>query len=154
MCGFLGIYGTKEIAQEIYDGLLVIQHRGQDTAGIFTYNGGKMHLKKAEGLVRDCFSKKDMELLKGNIGIGHVRYPTIGAGGIEDAQPFQTNSPFGIGLAHNGNIINFTELKKELFEKDFRIINSDCDSEVILNVFASALRTEKIKNELPKYLWD
>jgi len=155
MCGFVGIYGSKDVAGELYDGLIVLQHRGQDTAGIFTYNGGKMHIRKSEGLVRDCFRAEHMQRLRGEVGIGHVRYPTVGAGGLEDAQPFTTNSPFGIGLAHNGNVTNFFQLKKELVEKDQRMINSDCDSEAILNVFASALRHEDFKRKIkPEHIFN
>ncbi|MFQ6082557.1 MAG: amidophosphoribosyltransferase [Candidatus Aminicenantia bacterium] len=149
MCGIIGLFGNEDVVQEIYNGLLAVQHRGQDSAGIITYDG-KFHIKKGNGLVRDIFSIENVLRLKGNIGLGHVRYPTIGGGGGEDAQPFMINSPFGIIMAHNGNVINYSELKKELFEKYHRLLNSDNDVEVILNVFAEELshqQTVKLKLE-------
>jgi len=138
MCGIVGIIGNNEVAIEIYEGLICLQHRGQDSAGIVTYNQ-QFHLKKGMGLVRDVFRQDDINELKGNVGIGQVRYPTVGGGTIEDAQPFIVNSPYGIAMAHNGNIFNFPQVKQELFEKDNRHINSNCDLEAILNVFAHEL---------------
>lgn len=122
-----------------------MQHRGQDAAGIVTYNKS-FHIKKGLGLVRNIFREKDMLRLKGNIGIGHVRYPTAGVGNIEEAQPFIVFSPFGIALSHNGNVFNAKELKQELLEKNFRYINSGSDAEVILNIIASYLEDTKNKN--------
>ena len=113
MCGFIGVIGTKSAVHEIYDGLVAVQHRGQDAAGIITYDG-RFHVKKGEGLVRDIFSAENMERLKGSIGVGHVRYPTVGSGGGEDAQPFTVNYPFGIVMAHNGNVANYEDLRGEL----------------------------------------
>jgi amidophosphoribosyltransferase len=101
MCGFIGVIGADDAVREIYDGLVAVQHRGQDAAGILTYDGGRFHVKKGEGLVRDIFSVSNIERLKGSIGVGHVRYPTVGSGGGEDAQPFTVNFPFGIAMAHN-----------------------------------------------------
>jgi len=140
MCGIVGIYSHKPVAQEIYDSLLHLQHRGQDAAGILTYNQ-QFHLKKGLGLVRDIFHQSNMERMLGDWGIGHTRYPTVGAsdGGLEDAQPFMVNSPFGIAMAHNGNLTNYYELKQELDNKDRRHCNSGSDVEVILNVFAAKL---------------
>jgi amidophosphoribosyltransferase len=144
MCGIMGIIGHKEVVGGLYDGLINLQHRGQDTAGIVTYNR-QFHIKKGKGLVRDVFDEKNTARLVGNIGIGHVRYPTAGGGMKEDAQPFMVNSPYGIALAHNGNIFNYKELKEKLFKDDLRHVNSDCDAEVILNVFASSLSAQKRK---------
>ena len=135
MCGVIGIWANEAVFHDLYQGLLSIQHRGQDAAGIITYDG-KFHEKKGAGLVMDIFGPSEAAQLKGNIGIGHTRYPTVGGGGHEDAQPFMLNSPFGIILAHNGNVINYRQLKKELFEKHQRLLNSTCDAEVILNIFA------------------
>jgi len=138
MCGIVGIIGNNPVATELYDGLIALQHRGQDSAGIATYNK-RFHIRKGMGLVRDVFQQEHMNYLEGNLGIGQVRYPTVGGYGIEDAQPFIVKSPYGIAMAHNGNIYNFEELKKELFEKDWRYVNSNNDVEVILNVFAHEL---------------
>ena len=138
MCGVLGIFDSQEVIGKLYTGLLTLQHRGQDSAGILTYDG-HYHLKKGNGLIRDIFDEHNTARLKGCIGLGHTRYPTVGEGSTEDAQPFWVNSPYGIAAAHNGNVINFFDLKKELFEKSHRIVNSNCDVEVILNVFAEYL---------------
>ncbi len=138
MCGVIGIYGTEDVVRELYQGLLAVQHRGQDAAGIITYDG-RFHIKKGNGLVRDIFSADNIKRLTGNIGIGHTRYPTVGGGRGEDAQPFFVNSPFGIIMAHNGNVINCAELETFLSEKHCRHLNSDCDVEIILNIFAQKL---------------
>ena len=138
MCGFIGIIGSKSAVHEIYDGLIAVQHRGQDAAGIITYDG-RFHVKKGEGLVRDIFSAENMKRLRGSIGVGHVRYPTVGSGGGEDAQPFTVNYPFGIVMAHNGNVANYDELCGELRTAGLRHLYSACDVEVLLNVFATAL---------------
>jgi len=140
MCGILGIIGDQPVAPKLYEGLHAIQHRGQDAAGIATFDR-KFHIKKGVGLVEDIFDASDMEKLVGNIGIAHVRYPTVGLGGEEDAQPFYTNTPYGIALAHNGNVTNYAALRKELASSDLRQLNSSCDAEAILNVFAESLPT-------------
>ncbi len=143
MCGFLGIINSASAVREIYDGLIAVQHRGQDAAGIATYDG-RFHSKKGGGLVRDIFKPHDFDRLKGSIGVGHVRYPTIGSGGAEDAQPFAVNFPYGIVMAHNGNVANYGQLKEELQNEDARHIDSACDVEVVLNVFAMALERQAI----------
>lgn len=140
MCGIIGIVAKKEVNQELYDGLTVLQHRGQDAAGIVTYNNGRMHLRKGNGLVRDVFGTHNMLRLYGRMGIGHVRYPTAGSSSSAEAQPLYVNSPYGIALAHNGNLTNADELKKEIFNQDLRHLNTDSDSEVLLNIFAHKLQ--------------
>jgi amidophosphoribosyltransferase len=152
MCGVVGITGNENVVRDIYQGLLAIQHRGQDSAGIITYDG-KFHTKKGNGLVRDIFTAENIERLKGNVGIGHTRYPTIGGGRGEDAQPFLVNSPFGIIMAHNGNVINYADLKKFLFERHQRLLNSDNDVEVILNILAQELAEQKIQKLAPKHIF-
>lgn len=144
MCGIVGILGQKnrEVAADLYDSLITIQHRGQDACGIATYNG-QFYLERNIGLVQNVFNEDNIKNLKGNSGIAHVRYSTIGKGVKEDAQPFIVNNPYGIAMAHNGNITNFEELKKELAEKDLRQVNSCCDVDVVLNVFASELAKQK-----------
>lgn len=139
MCGIIGIVGTEPVNQSIYDGLTVLQHRGQDAAGIATYEHGRIFLRKQSGLVRDAFETRHMLNLRGNMGIGHVRYPTAGSSAPVEAQPFYVNSPYGIALAHNGNLINDQTLKDDLFRDDLRHINTDSDSELLLNVFAHEL---------------
>jgi amidophosphoribosyltransferase len=138
MCGILGIIGKENAIEEVVTGLLTIQHRGQDAAGAITFDE-KFNIKKGLGLVRNVFNKKNMSRLSGNTAIGHVRYPTIGQYGVTEAQPFYVNTPYGIGLAHNGNVTNYRELKKELEDIENRYINTTCDAELILNVFASQL---------------
>ncbi|MCS6997328.1 MAG: amidophosphoribosyltransferase [Casimicrobiaceae bacterium] len=141
MCGVLGIVSHGPVNQILYDGLLTLQHRGQDAAGILTTNGAVFHMHKGKGMVRDIFRTRNMRDLLGNAGIGHVRYPTAGsAGSADEAQPFYVNSPFGVALAHNGNLTNAEALKRALFELDARHINTDSDSEVLLNVFAHELQ--------------
>jgi len=139
MCGIIGIVGKSPVNQAIYDSLTVLQHRGQDAAGIVTCDGGQLSLRKDNGLVRDVFRTRHMKKLKGNMGIGHVRYPTAGSSSSAEAQPFYVNSPFGIVLGHNGNLTNAHELKKELFLQDRRHINTTSDSEILLNIFAHEL---------------
>ncbi len=136
MCGIVGIVGTTLVNQSIYDALTVLQHRGQDAAGICTIESNRFRLRKANGLVKDVFEAKHMQRLQGTVGIGHVRYPTAGSSSASEAQPFYVNSPFGITLAHNGNLTNAEEVRKKLFEKDRRHINTTSDSEVLLNVLA------------------
>ena len=141
MCGLAGIVGRAPVAPEIYDALTVLQHRGQDAAGIVTCSEDRFHQRKGEGLVRDVFRQHHMQRLLGNIGIGHVRYPTAGSAGAANAQPFYVNSPYGIALAHNGNLINSQALRRNLFETELRHLNTDSDSEVLLNVFAYELQS-------------
>jgi amidophosphoribosyltransferase len=129
-----------------------MQHRGQDAAGIITYDG-RFHTQKGNGLVRDIFTAEAIHHLHGPIGVGHTRYPTVGGGGGEDAQPFQLNSPFGIIMAHNGNVANCRELREELFEKHHRLLNSDCDVEIILNIFAESLAHEKARTLEPEHIY-
>jgi amidophosphoribosyltransferase len=142
MCGIIGIVGVSEVASALYDGLTVLQHRGQDAAGIATVDGNKLRLHKGNGLVRDVFDSPQMQLLHGRVGIGHCRYPTAGSEGSDEAQPFYVNSPYGIALAHNGNLINTDALRKEMFELDKRNVNTESDSEVLLNVFAHELQAQ------------
>ncbi len=145
MCGVIGIFGKSDVVAEIYAGLFALQHRGQDSAGIITYNS-TFHLKKGMGLVSKVFNEKNLKRLKGNLGIGQVRYPTIGPGSIEDAQPFMVNAPFGIAMAHNGNVTNYFELREELSQKCFRQLTSYSDVEVILNVFADEMSMQPLHN--------
>ena len=141
MCGILGVVATTPVNQLLYDGLQVLQHRGQDAAGIATAESGRFHMHKGSGLVRDVFRTRNMRDLPGNWGIAHVRYPTAGsASAAAEAQPFYVNSPFGLMLAHNGNLTNSEELKREMFLSDLRHINTNSDSEVLLNVLAHELQ--------------
>ena len=140
MCGIIGIVGTSEVAAALYDGLTVLQHRGQDAAGIATVDGRRIRLHKGNGLVRDVFDVPQMQLLTGRLGIAHCRYPTAGSEGSDEAQPFYVNSPYGIALAHNGNLINTDDLRRMVFEQDKRNVNTESDSEVLLNVFAHELQ--------------
>jgi amidophosphoribosyltransferase len=139
MCGIIGIVSHQPVAQVIYDGLLVLQHRGQDSAGIVVCDGNKLNLRKGNGQVSDVFHTKHMLDLGGNMGIGHVRYPTAGCSSSAEAQPFYVNSPYGITLAHNGNLTNVEQLKRDLYKADLRHINTESDSEVLLNVLAHEL---------------
>ncbi|WP_375750752.1 amidophosphoribosyltransferase [Vibrio sp. HN007] len=143
MCGIVGIVGTSPVNQSIYDALTVLQHRGQDAAGIVTIDSNRFRLRKANGLVKDVFEAKHMQRLQGTVGIGHVRYPTAGSSSASEAQPFYVNSPFGITLAHNGNLTNAAEIREKLFEKDRRHVNTTSDSEVLLNVLAHEIDTVK-----------
>ncbi|MFC5077151.1 Amidophosphoribosyltransferase [Vibrio thalassae] len=143
MCGIVGIVGSTPVNQSIYDALTVLQHRGQDAAGIVTIESNRFRLRKANGLVKDVFEAKHMQRLQGCVGIGHVRYPTAGSSSASEAQPFYVNSPFGITLAHNGNLTNAHEVREKLFEKDRRHVNTTSDSEVLLNVLAHEIDTVK-----------
>jgi amidophosphoribosyltransferase len=140
MCGIAGIVGTSPVANRIYDALTVLQHRGQDAAGIMTSNEGELCYRKGPGLVRDVFQQHHILELRGNSGIGHVRYPTAGCDSAAEAQPFYVNAPYGICLAHNGNLTNAAELAQVLEREDRRHLNTSSDSEVLLNVFASELQ--------------
>ena len=140
MCGVVGVVAKGPVNQLLYDGLLVLQHRGQDAAGIVTSEGKAFHMHKGPGLVRDVFRTRDMRSLPGNMGIAHCRYPTAGsAANAGEAQPFYVNSPFGLVLGHNGNLTNADQLKEEMFRLDLRHINTNSDSEVLLNVLAHEL---------------
>ena len=139
MCGIVGIVGKSNVNQSLYDALTVLQHRGQDAAGIVTSHGGRLFLRKDNGLVRDVFQQRHMQRLVGHVGIGHVRYPTAGSSSSAEAQPFYVNSPYGITLAHNGNLTNVEQLSREIYESDLRHVNTNSDSEVLLNVFAHEL---------------
>ncbi|MCL4121762.1 UNVERIFIED_CONTAM: hypothetical protein GTU68_002818 [Idotea baltica] len=140
MCGFIGIYGPNntDVSGEIYEGLLAVQHRGQDAAGMITFTDS-FHLKKGLGLVLEVFDQKNMARLRGNLGVGHVRYPTVGGNRGDDAQPFHLTYPLGIAMAHNGNVSNYAELVSGFFSGNRTRLNSSCDLEVILFVFARAL---------------
>jgi len=154
MCGVVGIISSRPVNQEIYDALTVLQHRGQDSAGIMTDNNGVLCLRKSNGLVNDVFSSEHMTRLRGNMGIGHVRYPTAGTLSSSEAQPFYVNSPFGICLAHNGNLVNNEELRKHLSEVDRRHLNTESDTEALLNLFAHELQKNFDGNLSPEIIFD
>ncbi|MEZ5814528.1 MAG: amidophosphoribosyltransferase [Alphaproteobacteria bacterium] len=148
MCGIVGLFGHSPVNQALYDALTVLQHRGQDAAGIVTEESGKFYLRKSNGLVRDVFHTRHMRNLKGNAGIGHVRYPTAGSASSAESQPLYVNSPYGIVLAHNGNLTNHKELSEALFRSDHRHLNTNSDSEVLLNVLAHELQVgDKLRLE-------
>ena len=140
MCGLVGVVTSVDVGVCLYDTLTVLQHRGQDAAGIMTSDNGKLNLRKNNGLIKDVFRTRHMRRLTGQMGIGHVRYPTAGSTSPALAQPFYVNSPYGLALAHNGNLTNTEELSRDLFKADLRHINTDSDSEVLLNVFAHELQ--------------
>ena len=149
MCGILGVVARSPVNQLLYDGLLLLQHRGQDAAGIVTSENKTFHMQKGTGMVRDVFRTRNMRSLPGNIGIAHCRYPTAGsATNSAEAQPLYVNSPFGIVLGHNGNLINSDKLKEEMFRQDLRHINTNSDSEVLLNVLAHELEKASVKLRL------
>src|SRR5689334_5153006 len=140
MCGIVGVIAKSPVNQLIYDALLLLQHRGQDAAGIVTMQGTKCFMQKARGMVRDVFRTRNMRALPGDVGLGQVRYPTAGnAYSEEEAQPFYVNAPYGIVLVHNGNLTNAQALKAELFDIDRRHINTTSDTEVLINVLAHEL---------------
>jgi len=149
MCGILGIVARSPVNQPLYDGLLLLQHRGQDAAGIVTSERNSFHMHKAPGMVRDVFRTRNMRSLPGNMGIAHCRYPTAGSAfSSAEAQPFYVNSPFGIVLGHNGNLTNSDQLKEEMFRTDLRHINTGSDSEVLVNVLAHELERASDKLRL------
>ena len=148
MCGVIGIVSNNPVNQMLYDGLLVLQHRGQDAAGIVTTDGNRFYMHKNNGLVKDVFQTRHMRNLIGNAGIAHVRYPTAGSSSAAEAQPFYVNSPYGIVLGHNGNLTNSAKLKQEMFQQDLRHINTNSDSEVLINVLAHELVESSKKNVL------
>lgn len=154
MCGIVGIVGKYPVNQALYDGLTVLQHRGQDAAGIVTVDNNTLRLRKANGLVKDVFETRHMQRLAGNIGIGHVRYPTAGSSSTAEAQPFYVNSPFGIALAHNGNLTNSHELKDEIFRIARRHVNTTSDSEVLLNVLAHELQHHGVMSLEPEHIFN
>lgn len=154
MCGIIGMQANHEVAEEIYNGLTALQHRGQDSAGIMTFNG-QFHLKKGNGMVRDVFRTKNILRLKGDLGIGHVRYPTAGCSDAEEAQPFYVNAPFGISLVHNGNLTNYFQLLEQIRSVDLRRINTTSDSEILLNVFAHEMAMQKgLQNFKPNHVFE
>src|SRR5689334_7898644 len=149
MCGILGIVARSGVNQLLYDGLLLLQHRGQDAAGIVTSERNSFHMHKAPGMVRDVFRTRNMRSLPGDMGIAHCRYPTAGsASNAAESQPFYVNSPFGIVLGHNGNLTNSDQLKEEMFRTDLRHINTGSDSEVLVNVLAHELEKASVKLRL------
>ncbi len=153
MCGIVGIVSKSAVATPLYDALTMLQHRGQDAAGIATLDGYRINQHKAIGLVRDAFGRLDMLKLTGNVGIGHVRYPTAGADDSSEAQPFYVNSPYGIALGHNGNLTNTDELTQELFDSDRRHLNTQSDSEVLLNVLAHEIQVQNPQRLEAKHLF-
>ena len=153
MCGIVGIVSQKPVAQDIYDALLVLQHRGQDAAGIVVCDGSRLNLRKDNGQVSDVFHTRHMLKLTGNMGIGHVRYPTAGCSSSAEAQPFYVNSPYGITLAHNGNLTNVEQLSTELYQSDLRHINTASDSEVLLNVLAHELNSSGSLDLTPEQIF-
>ena len=154
MCGLIGIVAKKEVNQDIYDALTLLQHRGQDAAGIITWNKEGLYTRKSNGLIRDVFNQDHMEQLKGKVGMGHVRYPTAGGAQSSEAQPFYVNSPYGICLAHNGNLTNYEELAKHLSTRDRRHLSTQSDSEVLLNVFAHELQARVNGKPSAKNIFD
>lgn len=153
MCGVVGIAGKSPVNQMLFDALTMLQHRGQDAAGIVTCHQGRLFLRKDNGMVRDVFHTRHMRALQGNYGIGHVRYPTAGSSSSAEAQPFYVNSPYGITLAHNGNLTNAAEIHDDLFKTDLRHMNTDSDSEVLLNVFAHELQKCATLTPQPEHIF-
>ena len=154
MCGIVGIVGKRPVNQALYDALTVLQHRGQDAAGIVTWGEDGLCSRKRNGLVRDVFRQRHMERLTGNVGMGHIRYPTAGSAQSAEAQPFYVNSPYGICLAHNGNLTNFDQLAELLTREDRRHLNTGSDSEVLLNVFAHELQERTNGSPRPEQIFD
>lgn len=154
MCGIVGIVGKKPVNQAIYDALTVLQHRGQDAAGIVTWGENGLNVRKSTGLVRDVFRTRHMLRLTGNVGMGHIRYPTAGGAQSLEAQPFYVNSPYGICLAHNGNLTNYRALADRLTREDHRHLNTSSDSEVLLNVFAHELQIRASGRPSPDQIFD
>ena len=153
MCGVVGIVGHSPVNQAIYDALTVLQHRGQDAAGIVTWGEDGLQQRKSNGLVRDVFRHRHMMRLTGNVGIGHIRYPTAGGSRASEAQPFYVNSPYGICLAHNGNLVNHDELSELLTKEDWRHLSTGSDSEVLLNVFAHELQARASGKPTPEQVF-
>jgi len=153
MCGIVGIVGKGTVAPALYDALTMLQHRGQDAAGIATLDGSQIRLHKGSGLVRDVFESSQMTSLTGRVGIGHVRYPTAGMDDSSESQPFYVNSPYGIALGHNGNLINTEKLTQELFDSDRRHLNTKSDSELLLNVLAHELQNQNPDRLQPEHIF-
>lgn len=153
MCGIVGIVAKGHVNQALYDALTVLQHRGQDAAGIVTSDDDKFYLRKDNGLVSDVFRSKHMQRLVGTVGIGHVRYPTAGSSSSAEAQPFYVNSPYGITLAHNGNLTNAAEIAENLYKEDLRHINTTSDSEVLLNVLAHEMQIQAEIKPTPEMIF-
>ncbi len=153
MCGIVGMMTQSQVSQAIFDALTIIQHRGQDAAGVLSSNGHRVCLHKGHGLVRDVIRQHDIEQLKGNMGIGHVRYPTAGTDNVHESQPFYVNSPYGLGLVHNGNLINTEALTSSLIKADLRHLNTCSDSEILLNVVAHELQRVTGPNLKPEDLF-
>ena len=153
MCGIIGTIGKEPAIDKIYPALIALQHRGQDAAGAVTFEQG-FHIKKGNGLVLNVFNPKNLQRLEGTMGIGHVRYPSIGSGTAEDAQPFIITTPYGIALAHNGNLVNYFNLKKSLIDNDLRYLNSNCDAEVILNLLSVELTKLNLREFKPEQLFN
>src|ERR1035438_2200669 len=139
MCGIVGVFGHSDLSSVIYEGLSMLQHRGQDAAGIATCFENRFYLEKGNGLLTDVFRAGNMARLLGDMGVGHVRYPTAGCSSVAEAQPFYVNSPYGIIFAHNGNLTNVSEIVDNIFQRDMRHLNTSSDSEVMLNVLAHAM---------------
>lgn len=154
MCGIIGLSGHQHVIQDLYDGLIGLQHRGQDAAGIMTYDGKRFHLRKGDGLVREVFKQHHILRLKGHWGIGHVRYPTAGVCDPAESQPFYVNSPFGIALIHNGNLTNYTKLAEEVRQQNSRHLTTTSDSEVLLNVVANELLNLHVTELTPETLFE
>lgn len=150
MCGIIGIHSNSPVAQELYDGLMMLQHRGQDAAGMVTFDGRQMHIKKGDGLASDVFKAEDLSRLQGRIGMAHVRYPTAGTYDSAEAQPFYVNSPFGITLIHNGNLTNTKQLREEVVGKNHRHLNTQSDSEILLNVLAYEIEQLGVRDLTPE----
>lgn len=149
MCGVVGIVGGTPVNAQLYDALIALQHRGQDAAGMVVCDGAKMHLRKGNGLVREVFEERHMQRMVGAMGIGHVRYPTAGTPSAAEAQPMYVNSPYGLALAHNGNLTNANLLEADLHRSHRRHVNTDSDSEILLNVFADELAKAGGERPLP-----
>ena len=150
MCGIIGIHSHEPVTQQLYDGLMMLQHRGQDAAGMVTFDGEQMHMHKGDGLAEDVFDVENLKRLKGNVGMAHVRYPTAGTYDSKEAQPFYVNSPFGIALIHNGNLTNTTPLRRVVVDEDHRHLNTKSDSEILLNVLAHEIAEFKVRELTPK----
>ena len=153
MCGIIGTISVSPVGQDIFDALTIIQHRGQDAAGILTSDGQRIFLRKANGLVREALNKSDVVRLQGNMGLGHVRYPTAGSQSAAESQPFYVNSPYGLSIVHNGNLTNAATLAEDLIRTDLRHLNTTSDTEVLLNVFAHELQRTGGVRLLPKELF-
>jgi amidophosphoribosyltransferase len=153
MCAIVGIFASTAVNQDLYDALIALQHRGQSAAGIMTCDQQQFYLRKAKGLVREVFETRHMLRLQGNMGIGHVRYPTAGSDSEAAAQPFYVNSPYGLGLAHNGNLTNATQLTQHVVLANLRHLNTSSDSEVLLNVLAHELQQLHVSNVHPEMIF-